>query len=80
MPIGTLSIRIDDSNERHHLFRNGRLWWIHFTVHHSGFKKHRARLPLGTASLPEAINRRDALFAQVQREGYEIPVRQGTAA
>lgn len=77
MPIGKLSIRVDDSNPRHHLYRNGRLWWTHITVHHSGFKKRRIRRSLGTASLEEAIARRDCFFEQIAKEGIQLPERKG---
>lgn len=77
MPIGTLSVRFDEANPRHHLYRNGRLWWLHFTVHHSGFKKRRIRRSLGTACLGEAIARRDRVFEEIASRGLEIPDRDG---
>ena len=77
MPIGKLSIRVDDSNPRHHLYKNGRLWWTHLTVHHSGFKKRRIRRSLGTANLEEAIARRDRIFEEIAIRGLEIPDRDG---
>ena len=73
MPLGTLAIRKKDSNPTHHLYRNGNLWWVHFFVHHSGFKARRIRRSLSTASLSEAIRRRDALFEQLEQRGLEIP-------
>jgi len=79
MPIGKLAIRVDDSNPRHHLYRNGRLWWAHLTVHHSGFKKRRIRRSLGTANLHEAIARRDCFFEQIAKEGLELCEREGGA-
>ena len=48
----------------HHLWRNGRLWWIAFTVHLPGWQKNRIRLSLGTADVVEARRRRDALLAE----------------
>ncbi len=50
----------------HHLWRNGRLWWIAFTVHR-GHLQERVRFSLGTADVEEARQRRDevlALYAQ----------------
>jgi hypothetical protein len=77
MPLGTLSIRGDDSYLRHHLYRNGNLWWTHFTVHHSGFKKKRIRRSLGTALLEEAIRKRDELLHQIARDGLIFTERKG---
>jgi hypothetical protein len=48
----------------HHLWRNGRLWWIAFTVHLPGWQKERVRKSLGTADLDEARRRRDDLLAR----------------
>ena len=48
----------------HHLWRNGRLWWIAFTVHLPGWQKERVRQSLGTDQLVEARRRRDALLAR----------------
>ena len=79
MPIGKLAIRVDDSNPRHHLYQNGRLWWAHLTVHHSGFKKRRIRRSLGTASLEEAIARRDCFLEQIAKEGLELHDSRGGA-
>ena len=50
----------------HHLWRNGRLWWIAFTVHR-GHQQERVRFSLGTDDVEEARWRRDralALFEQ----------------
>ena len=46
----------------HHLWRNGRLYWVAFTVHLPGWQKERIRLSLGTADLAEARLRRDAVL------------------
>ena len=75
MPLGTLAIRKKDSNPTHHLYRNGNLWWVHFFVHHSGFKARRVRKSLRTESLAEAIIRRDKLFEEVRQNGIEVPER-----
>jgi hypothetical protein len=56
----------------HHLWRNGRLYWVAFTVHLPGWQKERVRLSLGTADLVEARRRRDDLL-----RGY--PGRRGCA-
>lgn len=51
-----------DPNPNHHLWRNGRLWWVAFTVHLPGWRKDRVRVSLGTADLEEARRRRDELL------------------
>ncbi len=53
---------VAETNPNHHLWRNGRLWWVAFTVHLPGWKKDRVRVSLGTADLAEARRRRDELL------------------
>jgi hypothetical protein len=48
----------------HHLWRNGRLWWIAFTIHRSDWTAERIRRSLGTDDLSEARRRRDLIFRQ----------------
>lgn len=55
-----------DLNPNHHLWRNGRLWWIAFTVHR-GHQQERVRFSLGTADVEEARRRRDRALALLQR-------------
>ena len=52
----------------HHLWRNGRLWWIAFTVHLPGWQKERVRLSLGTPDVVEARRRRDDLLSRYAQE------------
>lgn len=52
----------------HHLWRNGRLWWVAFTVHLPEWRKERIRRSLGTADLEEARRLRDALFLRLGQE------------
>jgi hypothetical protein len=62
----------------HHLWRNGRLWWVAFTVHLPGWQKDRVRLSLGTADVAEARRRRDELLrAYPQTAGCELSLRVG---
>lgn len=76
---------LDDPN--HHLWRNGRLWWVAFTVHLPGWRKDRVRVSLGTADLAEARRRRDTLLrGYPDRNGCALslriagrPVRSGMA-
>lgn len=48
----------------HHLWRNGRVWWIAFTFHTDSGRKYRVRKSLATKSVAEARTRRDALLAR----------------
>jgi hypothetical protein len=60
----------------HHLWRNGRLWWVAFTVHLPGWQKERIRLSLGTDDIEEARRRRDQLLSEYPRAtGCELSLR-----
>lgn len=52
----------------HHLWRNGRRWWIAFTYHTADHRKHRVRESLGTCDVAEARRRRDERLARCERE------------
>jgi hypothetical protein len=54
--------RLSRLGPNHHLWRNGRLWWIAFTVIHDGWRQERVRHSLKTADLAEARRRRDAIL------------------
>lgn len=56
--------RLADINPDHHLWRNGRYWWVAFTLIHAGWRQERVRRSLKTTDVSEARQRRDALFAQ----------------
>ena len=62
------SSRAFASNPNHHLWKNGRLWWIAFTLIHDGWRQERIRQSLGTDSLPEARRRRDAILGLFLKE------------
>ena len=51
-------------NPNHHLWRNGRLWWIAFTVIYDGWRQERIRRSLRTADLDEARRRRDEVLQE----------------
>jgi hypothetical protein len=53
---------LDEIDPDHHLWRNGRLWWIAFTVHR-GHLQERVRFSLATADVEQARRRRDEVFA-----------------
>lgn len=64
------------TNPDHHLWRNGRLWWVAFTVHLPGWQKERVRLSLGTAELGEARRRRDRVLTRYpQTRGCQLSLR-----
>jgi len=50
------------ADPNHHLWRNGRLWWVAFTVHHPDWTAERIRRSLRTADPAEARRRRDVLL------------------
>ena len=51
-----------DLDPDHHLWKNGRLWWIAFTIHTIDWRKRRLRFSLGTADIRLARERRDAIL------------------
>ena len=59
----TLAIRIDAENPNHHLWKNGRSWWLHYTVHTDDGRKRRVRYSLGTRDLEPARVLRDGVLA-----------------
>jgi hypothetical protein len=65
----------DNANPDHHLWRNGRLWWVAFTVHLPGWRKERVRRSLGTDRLDEARRRRDELLSRYPSEGCTLSLR-----
>ena len=71
------SLEIDlQSTGNHHLWRNGRLWWVAFTVHLPGWQKERVRFSLGTADLAEARARRDQVLREYpEARGCELSLR-----
>jgi hypothetical protein len=52
----------------HHLWRNGRRWWIAFTYHTDDERKVRVRRSLGTCDVVEARRRRDEALEEIRRE------------
>lgn len=63
-------------NPNHHLWRNGHLWWIHFTVLHDGWRQERVRESLGTADIEEARRRRDIKLVEWPKtHGCELSIR-----
>ena len=59
--------RASETNPNHHLWRNGRLWWLAVTLLHDGWRQERVRQSLGTADVLEARRRRDLVLARFAR-------------
>ncbi len=60
----------------HHLWQNGRFWWIAFTVHTPDWRVHRVRFSLKTDDRVEARERRDrALRWYAKREDCTLSLR-----
>jgi hypothetical protein len=59
--------RASETNPNHHLWKNGRLWWLAVTLLHDGWRQERVRQSLGTADLLEARRRRDLVLARFGR-------------
>ena len=59
--------RASETNPNHHLWKNGRLWWLAVTLLHDGWRQERVRQSLGTDDLNEARRRRDLVLARFAR-------------
>ena len=73
------SIRVTepgDADPNHHLWRNGRLWWVAFTLIHDDWRQERVRVSLKTDDVVVARRRRDGLLRLVQEaEECEVSLR-----
>jgi hypothetical protein len=58
------SARSTEPDPDHHLWRNGRVWWVAFTFHTDCGRKYRVRKSLQTKNTVEARARRDELLAR----------------
>jgi len=58
-----LSIRTNPENPNHHLWNNHGTWFVHYVVHPTPFTKERIRKSLGTKSLEQARQLRDAVLS-----------------
>ena len=66
------AIRINESNENHHLYSNRGTWWLNITVILGNNKQKRIRLSLKTDNLKLARKRRDIAIKTVQDYVKEI--------
>jgi hypothetical protein len=63
-------------DDNHHLWRNGRLWWVAFVALVEGAQQVRIRQSLGTDDVEVARARRDALLEEyAARAGWVVPMR-----
>jgi hypothetical protein len=74
MPVAFPSIRVDQSNDAHHLWCNNGTWWLHYTVHFD-HRVRRIRKSLRTRSLADAITRRDEHLRLIADQGEFVPDR-----
>lgn len=74
MPVAFPSIRVNQSNDTHHLWCNNGTWWLHYTVHFDN-RVRRIRKSLQTRSLADAITRRDEYLRQIADQGEVVPDR-----
>ncbi len=68
----TLAIRVDPTNPDHHLWRNGRVWWLHYTLDLGDGRTRRVRLSLETRDVEEARRRRDRIFELISRRARAL--------
>jgi hypothetical protein len=66
--------RASETNPNHHLWKNGRLWWLAVTLLHDGWRQERVRQSLGTDDVLEARRRRDLVLARFARPAT-VPAR-----
>src|SRR5215212_2164530 len=67
--------RASEINPNHHLWKNGRLWWLAVTLLHDGWRQERVRQSLGTDDVLEARRRRDLVLARFARPVTPVPAR-----
>jgi len=62
--------------QNHHLWRNGRLWWVAFVAIADGVRQVRIRQSLKTDDVEVARVRRDELIQEYEaRSGWVVPRR-----
>ena len=66
--------RASETNPNHHLWKNGRLWWLAVTLLHDGWRQERVRQSLGTDDILQARRRRDLVLARFARPAAAVAV------
>ena len=72
--------RASETNPNHHLWKNGRLWWLAVTLLHDGWRQERVRQSLGTDDVLEARRRRDLVLARFARTAADAGLLRGVDA
>jgi hypothetical protein len=67
--------RASETNPNHHLWKNGRLYWLAVTLLHDGWRQERVRQSLGTDDVLEARRRRDLVLARFACPAVAAPAR-----
>jgi hypothetical protein len=70
--------RASETNPNHHLWKNGRLYWLAVTLLHDGWRQERVRQSLGTDDVLEARRRRDLVLGRFA--GPSVVPSAGTSA
>ncbi len=61
-----LSLRVNETNENHHLWNNRGVWWCHLTIHQADATAKRLRFSLKTREIEKARERRDRIFQKLE--------------
>src|SRR3954466_13719276 len=72
--------RASETNPNHHLWKNGRLWWLAVTLLHDGWRQERVPQSLRPGDHPEARRRRDLVLARFVRPAGTAPAAVRAAA
>jgi len=59
-------------NQNHNLWKNGDLWWMHYTVHLPDFTSKRVRYSLGTSDLTQARMMRDMTLHDLNLKPLDV--------
>lgn len=60
-----IALRIDETNQNHHLWNNNGTWWIHYTIYPTPVTVERIRRSLKTKNLNEARALRDKILIEI---------------
>ena len=72
----TLALEAHGVHPDHHLWLNGRVWWIAFTFHTPDGRRHRVRRSLATNAVAQAREKRDQLLARYAAvSGWKLALR-----
>ena len=66
------SVKVDESNLNHHIWRNGRYWWIHFMVQYDDGTSERIRKSLRVDDVESAREKRDKILEKLMKYKWEV--------